>query len=226
MEHLIETLSSLTIDELPLILPLLQRLLRDIMMYPESTALPHVFVALWNRIASTLHEEQVNSLLMQVLSEFLENSLQVHNYNPLISMCSRQALLGIYQAVGPKQFLKVLYPPLLEQLLSSQTSPEVAEVLVDAMTLLSSPRLLGSALSTRYLLPTLTVKTGSITYKRVDLMKEWDFDNGIYRMCFLCVDNELNLLLSPAARSLQKIVGYVTPEAVICNYLSCIRCYF
>lgn len=173
MEHLIETLSSLTIDELPLILPLLQRILRDVMLYPESTSIPHMFISLWNRIASSLHEEQVNSLLMHVLSEFLEQSLSAHNYNPLVCMCNRQALLGIYQAVGPKQFLKVLFPPFLEHLLSSQTPSNVAEALVDAMTLLSSPRLLGTSLSTRYLLPTLSVKTGSITYKRTEFMKEW-----------------------------------------------------
>lgn len=173
MEHLIETLSSLTVDELPLILPLLHRLLRDVMLYPESVSLPRTFIALWNRIASTLHEEQVNSLLMGVLSECLEQSLQAHNYNLLIAMCERSSLLGVYQAVGPKQFLKVLFPPILELLLSSQTPAAVVNSLVDAMSLLSSPRLLGAALSTRYLLPTLSVKTGSITYKRVDYMKEW-----------------------------------------------------
>lgn len=173
LEHLFETLSSLTIDELPLILPLLQRILRDVMLYPESTSIPRIFISLWNRIASTLHEEQVNSILMHILSEFLEQSLQAHNFNPLVCMCNRQALLGIYQAVGPKQFLKVLFPPFLEHLLSSQTPLDVAAALVDAMTLLSSPRLLGASLTTRYLLPTLTVKTGSITYKRVHFMKEW-----------------------------------------------------
>lgn len=184
MEHFIDTLSSLTIDELPLILPLLHRLLHDVMAYPDSTTLPHMFVVLWNRIGSLLHEEQVNSLLLSILSEFLEQSLQAHNYHPLEAMCERQSLVGIYQAVGPKQFLKIFLPPLLEQLLSPQTPQTVLNTLVDAMTLLSSPRLLGAALTTRYLLPTLTVKTGSITYKRVDFMKEWS--SGIF----------INLLLS------------------------------
>ena len=173
MRSLTETLSSLTVDELPLILPLLQRINQDIAANPTLPSLPRVFIALWTRIASSLHEEQVAAILLTSLSQFLEQSLQAHNYLPLETLCDRPTLSSLLQDLGPKQFLKLLLPYMMELLLSNQTPSSIQDHLVTTISFLSSPRLLGPALSTRYLLPTLTVKTGSITFKRSDTMRPW-----------------------------------------------------
>lgn len=53
---------------------------------------------------------------------------------------------------------------------SPQTPSEVTDSLVSALTLVSSPRFLGPALATRYILPTITLKTGNIGYKRTTFM--------------------------------------------------------
>ena len=173
MRSLTETLSSLTVDELPLILPLLQRINQDIAANPTLPSLPRVFIALWTRIASSLHEEQVAALLLTSLSQFLEQSLQAHNFLPLETLCDRATLSSLLQDLGPKQFLKLLLPYMMELLLSNQTPSSIQDHLVTTISFLSSPRLLGPALTTRYLLPTLTVKTGSITFKRSDTMRPW-----------------------------------------------------
>ena len=173
MRSLTETLSSLTVDELPLILPLLQRINQDIAANPTLPSLPRVFIALWTRIASSLHEEQVAAILLTSLSQFLEQSLQAHNFLPLETLCDRATLSSLLQDLGPKQFLKLLLPYMMELLLSNQTPSSIQDHLVTTISFLSSPRLLGPALTTRYLLPTLTVKTGSITFKRSDTMRPW-----------------------------------------------------
>lgn len=214
MRSLTETLSSLTVDELPLILPLLQRINQDIAANPSLPSLPRVFIALWTRIASSLHEEQVAALLLTSLSQFLEQSLQAHNFLPLESLCDRATLSSLLQDLGPKQFLKLLLPYMMELLLSNQTPSATQDVLVTAISFLSSPRLLGPALTTRYLLPTLTVKTGSITFKRSDTMRPWTEGTRLVLSLSLA-DDSLLPVLCPAARALIAVLGYVTPEALV-----------
>ena len=116
IHHLTDTLSSLTVDELVVILPLLRRLLRDIMQYPHLASLPRLFLALWNRIANSLYEQQVTTLLLPPLNELLEQSQQAHNTLPLLALCQRPVLTQVFHHVGPKHFLKTLFPPMLEQL--------------------------------------------------------------------------------------------------------------
>ena len=48
--------------------------------------------------------------------------------------------------------------------LNSQTPSAVSAAITDSIAYLASPLLLGASLTTRYVLPTLTVKTGSITF--------------------------------------------------------------
>ena len=213
MRSLTETLSSLTVDELPLILPLLQRINQDIAANPTLPSLPRVFIALWTRIASSLHEEQVATILLTSLSQFLEQSLQVHNFLPLETLCDRATLSSLLQDLGPKQFLKLLLPYMMELLLSNQTPSSTQDHLITTISFLSSPRLLGPALTTRYLLPTLTVKTGSITFKRSDTMRPWS-ESTLPR--FECLtDDPLLPVLCPPARALIAVLGYVTPEALV-----------
>ena len=57
--------------------------------------------------------------------------------------------------------------------LNSQTPEKVSAAICDSLAYLASPPLLGATLATRYILPTLTLKTGSVTFKRTDLMKRW-----------------------------------------------------
>ena len=116
MTKLIHTLTSVTTDEIPLILPLLRRILTDIMHSPSLHNLTHTFVTLWTRIASSLHEEQVSQLLLPVLLELLEGSLQMKNYDPLMSVCERNVCGKIFGCVGSMQFLKGLLPLFMEQL--------------------------------------------------------------------------------------------------------------
>lgn len=116
MTRLIHTLTSVTTDEIPLILPLLRRILTDIMHSPSLHNLTHTFITLWTRIASSLHEEQVSQLLLPVLLELLEGSLQMKNYDPLMGVCERSVCGKVFGCVGSKQFLKGLLPLLMEQL--------------------------------------------------------------------------------------------------------------
>lgn len=173
MTRLIQTLTSLTTDEIPLILPLLRRIFTDIMSDPDLHTLTHTFITLWTRIALALHEEQVSQLLLPIMMELLEGSLAMKNYDPLMGICDREVCGRIFGCVGNLQFLKNFLPVLLEQLLAPQTPRDVSDRLVSALTLISSPRFLGSALTTRYILPTLTVKTGNINYKRTVSMQEY-----------------------------------------------------
>ena len=173
MTRLIQTLTSLTTDEIPLILPLLRRIFTDIMSDPDLHTLTHTFITLWTRIALALHEEQVSQLLLPIMMELLEGSLAMKNYDPLMGICDREVCGRIFGCVGNLQFLKNFLPVLLEQLLAPQTPRDVSDRLVGALTLISSPRFLGSALTTRYILPTLTVKTGNINYKRTVSMQEY-----------------------------------------------------
>ena len=214
MRSLTETLSSLTVDELPLILPLLQRINQDIAANPSLPSLPRVFIALWTRIASSLHEEQVAALLLTSLSQFLEQSLQAHNFLPLETLCDRATLSNLLQDLGPKQFLKLLLPYMMELLLSNQTPSSMQDHLVTTISFLSSPRLLGPALTTRYLLPTLTVKTGSITFKRSDTMRSWS-ESTPSLFTSSPPDDPLLPVLCPPARALIAVLGYVTPEALV-----------
>lgn len=173
MTRLIQTLTSLTTDEIPLILPLLRRIFTDIMSDPDLHTLTHTFITLWTRIALALHEEQVSQLLLPIMMELLEGSLAMKNYDPLMGICDREVCGRIFGCVGNLQFLKNFLPVLLEQLLAPQTPREVSDRLVGALTLISSPRFLGPALTTRYILPTLTVKTGNVNYKRTVSMQEY-----------------------------------------------------
>lgn len=203
MTRLIHTLTSVTTDEIPLILPLLRRILTDIMHSPSLHNLTHTFITLWTRIASSLHEEQVSQLLLPVLLELLEGSLQMKNYDPLMGVCERSVCGKVFGCVGSKQFLKGLLPLLMEQLLSPQTPTEVSECLVSALTLVSSPRFLGPALTTRYILPTVTVKTGNIGFKRTAFMRAFP------------EDTLFEASLCPTAQTLIHILPYITPEAIL-----------
>ena len=116
IDRLIDTLSSVTIDELPLILPLLNRILLDIKTAPEMDTLIHTFLALWTRIASSLHTEQVASILVPSLTELLEESMKVKNYKPLMAVCERTVSGKIFACLGNKEFLKGLLPVLIEPL--------------------------------------------------------------------------------------------------------------
>ena len=181
--QLANTLSSLTINELPLILPLLQHLQHNILANPSQTLLSTLFISIWNRVAASLHQQQVASLLLEVLTTLLEQSLQLHNYQPLLVLLQRKELKAAYRSIGPKQVLKVLLPLLLEQLylhvqwfmtrLNTQTPEKVAAAICNSLAYLASPSLLGATLTTRYILPTLTLKTGSVTFKRTEFMKRW-----------------------------------------------------
>ena len=201
--ELATTLSSLTVNELPLILPLLQHLQHNILANPAQTLLSTLFISIWNRVAGSLHQQQVASLLLEVLTTLLEQSLQLRNYQPLLVLLERKELKAMYRSLGPKQVLKVLLPLLLEHLLNSQTPERVAAAIGNSLAYLASPPLLGATLTTRYILPTLTLKTGSVTFKRTELMKRWG------------EDDLLQLKYSPAAQSLLKVLPYVTTEAVL-----------
>ena len=113
--HLVDTLSSLTVNELPLILPLLQHIQHNIFINPKEKSLSSLFISIWNHIGSSLHQQQVASLLLGVL----EQSLQLHNYEPLMVLIQRKELKTAYHNLGPKQVLRVLLPLLLEQLYPS-----------------------------------------------------------------------------------------------------------
>lgn len=117
--HLVDTLSSLTVNELPLILPLLQHIQHNIFTNPKEKSLSSLFISIWNHIGSSLHQQQVASLLLGVLSNLLEQSLQLHNYEPLMVLIQRKELKTAYHNLGPKQVLRVLLPLLLEQLYPS-----------------------------------------------------------------------------------------------------------
>ena len=54
-----------------------------------------------------------------MLSNLLEQSLQLHNYEPLMVLIQRKELKTAYHNLGPKQVLRVLLPLLLEQLYPS-----------------------------------------------------------------------------------------------------------
>ena len=116
MEGLIETLSSVTIDELPLILPLLNRIRADIRLAPTMEAPVRTFIALWTRIASILHKEQVAMILLPSLLDLLEGSIQMKNFKPLLALCCRTTCGKVFDSVGSKEFLKGLLPLFIEQL--------------------------------------------------------------------------------------------------------------
>ena len=82
-------------------------------------SLSSLFISIWNHIGSSLHQQQVASLLLGVLSNLLEQSLQLHNYEPLMVLIQRKELKTAYHNLGPKQVLRVLLPLLLEQLYPS-----------------------------------------------------------------------------------------------------------
>lgn len=223
--ELATTLSSLTVNELPLILPLLQHLQHNILANPTQTLLSTLFISIWNRVAGSLHQQQVASLLLEVLTTLLEQSLQLRNYQPLLVLLERKELKAMYRSLGPKQVLKVLLPLLLEHLslhvqwfmtrLNSQTPERVATAIGNSLAYLASPPLLGATLTTRYILPTLTLKTGSVTFKRTELMKRWG--EGGPTDSTSRPDDLLQLKYSPAAQSLLKVLPYVTTEAVLCD---------
>lgn len=127
MTRLIQTLTSLTTDEIPLILPLLRRIFTDIMSDPDLHTLTHTFITLWTRIALALHEEQVSQLLLPIMMELLEGSLAMKNYDPLMGICDREVCGRIFGCVGNLQFLKNFLPVLLEQLLAPSTPRDVSD---------------------------------------------------------------------------------------------------
>ena len=116
MDGLIDTLSSVTIDELPLILPLLNRIRADINKAPEMDTPIHTFLALWTRIASSLHTEQVASILVPSLLDLLEASIQAKNFKPLVAVCERAVSSKVFACIGNKEFLKGFLPLFVEQL--------------------------------------------------------------------------------------------------------------
>ena len=98
--------------------------------------------------------------------------------------------------------------------LNSQTPSAVSAAITDSIAYLASP-LLGASLTTRYVLPTLTVKTGSITFKRTEYMKKWG--EGGPTDSTSRIDHDLILTCSPAAQTLIQVLPYITTEAVLCR---------
>lgn len=91
----------------------------------------------------------------------------------------------------------------------------MSAAITDSIAYLSSPLLLGASLTTRYVLPTLTVKTGSITFKRTEYMKKWG--EGSPTDSTSRIDHDLMLTCSPAAQTLIQVLPYITTEAVLCR---------
>lgn len=84
-------------------------------------------------------------------------------------MCWKQAVLKRFASFVNGTAVSIMKR--FHYSLSPQTPTEVSECLVSALTLVSSPRFLGPALTTRYILPTVTVKTGNIGFKRTAFMR-------------------------------------------------------
>ena len=99
--------------------------------------------------------------------------------------------------------------------LNSPTPSAVSAAITDSIAYLASPLLLGASLTTRYVLPTLTVKTGSITFKRTEYMKKWG--EGGPTDSTSRIDHDLILTCSPAAQTLIQVLPYITTEAVLCR---------
>ena len=97
--------------------------------------------------------------------------------------------------------------------LNSQTPSAVSAAITDSIAYLVSPLLLGASLTTRYVLPTLTVKTGSITFKRTEYMKKWG--EGGPTDSTSRIDHDLILTCSPAAQTLIQVLPYITTEEAI-----------
>ncbi|KAK8803497.1 hypothetical protein WA158_001191 [Blastocystis sp. Blastoise] len=194
--------SSVSITQLPLLLPLLLTIQTS-----SAPSLRALFLPLFQAFSQHLHKSQIETYLLPLLNTILEDTSASRGNGPLIGVLDHEFLRVLYQSSGAGCLVKYIVPYLLEYIISNKITPELLPKFISALYFVSSPVCLSPSIATRVIFPTLILKTGSYIYRNKDVIS---FDQN----------PSMTLPLAPPATCLLQLLPLISTEAIIALCIS------